>query len=115
MGQCCGPNNAQRLNNQNNKKPNKHINTLPENYNIYQEKPPSEPPQKKIDTPLSQDEKQSSNHNRVPSMGSSIHMSNSGMRISQRTSDIVKNNDANNANNIFTPTPFDANNIRIDK
>ena len=115
MGQCCGPNNAQRLNNQNNKKPNKHINTLPENYNIYQEKPPSEPPQKKIDTPLSQDEKQSSNHNRVPSMGSSIHMSNSGMRISQRTSDIVKNNDANNANNIFTPTPFDANNIRMDK
>jgi WD40 repeat protein len=48
-------------------------------------------------------------------MGSSIHMSNSGMRISQRTSDIVKNNDANNANNIFTPTPFDANNIRMDK
>ena len=47
MGQCCEPNNAQRLNNQNNKKPNKHINTLHDNYNNYQEKPPSEPPQKK--------------------------------------------------------------------
>jgi WD40 repeat protein len=39
-------------------------------------------------------------------------MSNSGIRISQRTSDIVR---SNNANNIFTPTPFDANNIRMDK
>ena len=118
MGQCCEPNNAQRLNNKNTKKENKHIDTLPDNYNNYnnyQEKPPSESPQKKIDTALLQDEKQSSNHNRVPSMGSSIHMSNSGMRISQRTSDIVRNNNANNANNIFTPTPFDANNIRMDK
>ena len=47
MGQCCEPNNAQRLNNKNTKKENKHINTLPDNYNNYQEKPPSEPPQKK--------------------------------------------------------------------